>query len=189
MCGRFYIEPNANDYREIFEMLQKKLKGSETFDLLKTSGEIFPGDTAVVQVGNLRYAAMKWGFSGFDNKLIINARMETAEEKPLFKQAIKEHRCLILASGYYEWHKEGNVRTKYRFYHPDSPLALAGFYRQEKTTESARFVILTKAADDDIKEIHDRMPVIIPSDLQATWLEKGLSLADIKNAELRNQAV
>jgi len=189
MCGRYYIEPSAEDYREIFEMLQKKLKGSKAFDLLKTGGEIFPGDTVVVQVGNLRYAAMRWGFPCFDNKLLINARMETAWEKPTFKHAMKEQCCLVLANGYYEWRKEDGRKIKYRFYLPDSPLALAACFKMGKGDELPQFAILTKNADENIKTIHERMPVIITPDLQATWLAEGLEIRDIKIANLSFEEV
>jgi putative SOS response-associated peptidase YedK len=112
---------------------------------------------------------MKWGFSTSDGKLIINARSETAEEKPMFKSAMANRRCLIPASGYFEWKKDGKHKTKYAFHRSDGMLYLAGCYREEKDSPLPTFVILTRNAVGDIIDIHDRMPVIVPKDKIDDW--------------------
>jgi putative SOS response-associated peptidase YedK len=116
---------------------------------------------------------MRWGFTGFKKKPVINARSETALEKPMFRESMLERRCLVLASAYYEWKKEGNQKTKYRFYFPDTSLLLAGCYRQEQNEPVPRFTILTQEAYPDIEYIHDRMPVIVSANYASDWLKSG----------------
>ncbi len=81
MCGRYYISIDEQELRDIAREVEANLKGRYTQLSIKTEGEIFPSDTVPVQIGANEYVPMKWGFSGFDGKLIINARSETAAEK------------------------------------------------------------------------------------------------------------
>jgi len=136
----------------------------------KVSGEIFPTDTVPVQTGIGRYQAMRWGFVGFSGKPVINARSETALEKPMFKAPMLERRCLIPASGYYEWQKNGAKKIKYRFFIPGSPMYFAGCWRAEKDSPLDTFVILTRPAEGGAEAIHDRMPVIIPRSCTDAWM-------------------
>jgi len=117
---------------------------------------------------------MKWGFVSYDGKPIINARSETALEKPMFRESMIERRCLIPASGYYEWKKDGSRKTKHRIYLPDGPIYFAGCYRQEKDSPVSRYVILTRQAVQCIEFIHERMPVVIPKAHVEAWLHEGL---------------
>jgi putative SOS response-associated peptidase YedK len=120
---------------------------------------------------------MQWGFTGFDSKLLINARSETAQTKPTFKKPMLEHRCLVPASGYYEWQKVDNskAKTKYRFFNPESLLYLAGCYRKEQNSLLHRFVILTQTATPEFASIHNRMPVIVAPNQVKLWLQNGQS--------------
>jgi putative SOS response-associated peptidase YedK len=179
MCGRFYIEPETPTLEDIMLQMQR-------FEELrvKTSGEIFPTDIVAVKSSGGEYAAMRWGFTSFDGKPIINARSETASEKPMFRDSMRSRRCLIPASGYYEWKRDGVHKTKYRIYIPGDVLFLAGCWRVEagggEQTDGGgavtvpRFVILTRDAAPWIAEIHDRMPVIIPRDDTEDWLRDGV---------------
>jgi putative SOS response-associated peptidase YedK len=99
MCGRYYIEIDEKELQDIVDAVEKNIKEYPEQTTIKMSGEIFPTDIVPVQTGLNRYAAMKWGFVGFDGKPLINARSETALEKPMFRQAMLERRCLIPASG------------------------------------------------------------------------------------------
>ncbi|MDR2711584.1 MAG: SOS response-associated peptidase [Clostridiales bacterium] len=169
MCGRYYIEIDEKELQEICEEVQKNQQENSRQLIIKFSGEVFPTDIVPVQTGQNKFQAMKWGFSGFDGKPIINARSETALEKTMFKKPMQKRRCLIPASGYYEWQK--STKTKYQFYLPGSPIYFAGCYRQEKDDPYGSFVILTRQAASSIEEIHYRMPVIIPKEYTSFWLE------------------
>ena len=126
MCGRYYIdeEDSAAELQEIIEQLNRR--GAE----VKT-GEIYPTDTVPVLANNKSMViapfAMKWGYTLPDGKQIINARSETAADKPLFRDGMLQRRCLIPATNYFEWEKRGRDRIKYAIRACDSPiLYLAG---------------------------------------------------------------
>lgn len=90
---------------------------------------------------------MKWGYSGYGNK-VINARSETAFEKPMFRKSMQERRCLLPASGYYEWRRTpsgGKSKQKYALYRAGQPtIFMAGLWREEQGERLPVFVILTK---------------------------------------------
>lgn len=104
MCGRYYIaeEDCAAELQKIIEQLNRR--GAE----VKT-GEIYPTDTVPVLANNKSMVitpfAMKWGYTLPDGKQIINARSETAADKPLFRDGMLHRRCLIPATNYFEWEK------------------------------------------------------------------------------------
>ena len=178
MCGRFYIEIDEKELQDIVSAVEKNTRAQPeqmTFEATgrENSIEIFPTNVVPVQTGSGSYQQMKWGFTGFDKKPIINARSETALEKPMFRDSMRERRCLIPASGYYEWKKDGSIKTKYQFYLPNGPMYFAGCWRQEKSSGLLTFVILTRQAVNGAVEIHDRMPVIIPKDHAEAWLHDG----------------
>ena len=172
MCGRYYIDISDAELQEIVRSIEENRDSYEQLTF-KTGGEIFPTDIVPVQTGVGRYDLMKWGFTGFNGKPVINARSETAFEKPMFRESILERRCLAPASGYYEWKKEGGRKTKYRLFIPHTPMYLAGCWRQERGNGLYTFVILTRPAPECIAIIHDRTPVIIAPDRISVWLNGG----------------
>jgi putative SOS response-associated peptidase YedK len=179
MCGRYYIDISNDILREICAEVQQKAASTPEYEQLsiKFEGDILPSDIAPVQDASGAYVPMQWGFTGFDGKLLINARSETALEKPTFRESMLERRCLVPASGYYEWQKAGSGRekkTKYRFTLPDEPLYLAGCYRREQGSPLYRFVILTRQATSELAVIHDRMPLIIPPAQAKAWLAEDV---------------
>ncbi|MDX2108852.1 MAG: SOS response-associated peptidase [Verrucomicrobiota bacterium] len=105
----------------------------------------------------------------------INARSETAAEKPAFRTALRQRRCLIPASGFYEWKRDGKHKQPHYFHlADDEPLALAGLWETWQALDgSVRHTtcILTTAAYGIMLPIHDRMPVIIPSASWPLWLD------------------
>jgi putative SOS response-associated peptidase YedK len=105
---------------------------------------------------------------------IINARSETADEKRVFEQAWESRPCLVLSSGFYEWKApDGGPKQPYRVYREDYPaFAMAGLWDVwESETETIPCVtILTTDPNDFMKPIHDRMPVVLPQEMEAEWL-------------------
>ncbi len=174
VCGRYYIDLSEAGLLRIVESLEEQ--GAETSPLkVKTQGEVFPSDLVPAQTGPDRYQPMSWGFKGYGKRLIINARSETALEKPMFSQAMRDHRCLLPASGYYEWENLDGRKQRYAFHLPRGPLFLAGCYRQEKDSPVPSFVILTREAAPGFSHIHARMPVIIPQEGMTDWLTDSWS--------------
>ena len=179
MCGRYYLDDEIRDERLSEQIKQAMRIATKISAPMKTSGEIRPTDIAPViapSALNRRIGAfpMQWGFNHpTKGMLVFNTRMETATEKDLFVSSIDERRCLIPASGYYEWKKiDRNKKERYIFNAENhEPLYLAGLYI--RTSEEHRlpcFSVLTQDAEADIKAIHPRMPVIVPYSRAEEWL-------------------
>ncbi len=177
MCGRYTITRPADLVQEL---------GVETGQELAPRYNVAPTqDLPVVRAGTeggpgRELAVMRWGLVpswAKDPKIgnrMINARSETAAEKPSFRSAMRRRRCLVLADGFYEWAKEGGAKQPY-FIHlaGHRPFVFAGLWERwtkgDEPIES--FTILTTAANDKVRPLHDRMPVILPRDGHDLWLD------------------
>lgn len=126
-------------------------------------------------------AMFRWGLVPFWAKdpaignRMINARAETVAEKPSFRAAYRQRRCLVLADGFYEWKKEGEGKTPYFIsLQSGEPFAFAGLWETwrgkeaEETVQSA--TIITTAANDFMATVHHRMPVVLQADTAERWL-------------------
>ena len=160
MCGRYYFTRVSEDEKlnAVNKYMEKNYPGE-----YKT-GEIFPGDivpAVIDQQGKIVAVPAGFGFPGYqDNKLIINARSETAAEKKTFADCLQDRRMILPASGFYEWSHHDKEKTKYLFtVDAMQTIYLCGIY---KLVDGAyRFVILTRPANESMIEVHDRMPVIV----------------------------
>ena len=106
----------------------------------------------------------------------INARAETLANKPMFRDALDRRRALVLVDGYYEWlERRDDTKQPYRIARQDGePFALAGLWeRWENGSVHETVTIVTTAANDRIRPIHDRMPVVLPRDREDEWLDRG----------------
>ena len=176
MCGRYLIDDEA--YSDILMILY----GAEAMTGIHSGttpivarGEIFPTNFAPVLL-NDGAAVVRWGFPHWKgSNVIINARSETALEKPTFRKSLLDRRCVIPASGFYEWKRgAGKTKTKYFFRKPEEQkLYMAGFWNEftdSSGTAFNAFTILTTAANDSVAPIHDRMPVILAPDEHNYWI-------------------
>lgn len=179
MCSRYYIEKDDPEIEELTaRMKASPLTGRwQQTDQVLAYGEVRP--TNVVPViapdrrGEQAVFPMKWGYSG--RSFLINARAETAGIKPTFREDWSRHRCIIPASWYYEWEHirmdSGKVKTgdKYQIRPRDSKMTwLCGLYRMENGMP--HFVILTREPGEEIRFIHDRMPLILPEERIGAWI-------------------
>ena len=173
MCGRYYLDGEEPDIAALLAQVQA---ASDAQAVIKT-GEIFPTNIVPVITAQKPLLA-KWGFTKYNGKgQIINARSETAIDKPTFRRPLLENRCLIPATNYFEWQKTGSKKQKTALMLPDQqPLFMAGFFRREQNVPYPVFVIMTREAGHSIAHIHDRMPVILPRAMQRKWLSPGLDL-------------
>jgi len=120
-----------------------------------------------------------------DNKIsahLINARMETLDEKPSFRAAYKQRRCLIPATGFYEWQKTDHGKQAYHISRQDRQLfAFAGLweYWEHNAETTYSCTIITTAANALMQSIHDRMPIIIAKQNYRLWLDKQQPPADV----------
>lgn len=170
MCGRYeiFIKSDNRDMAYIAEYIKKRHNNANCI----RTGEIFPTNTApVIAELNNEIAAelFVWGFPKFKgNGVIINARSETASEKPSFRSSLIERRCVIPSTGFYEWKHDG-TNKKYKFNLPYlENLYMAGIWNEYNGER--RYVILTAAANRSMSGIHDRMPVIIPKSEIKRWI-------------------
>ena len=110
---------------------------------------------------------LKWGFPGFDKgKLLINARAESVKTKSTFADSFASRRCVLPAAGFYEWDRK---KEKVTFRLGDKPiLYLAGIYRPYGAEK--RFVVLTREANDSMRPVHDRMPLILSKEEVRPWV-------------------
>ncbi len=171
MCGRFYIDDEDEQYRQILSLLYQQNPNDAAL-LTMSKGEIFPTNAVpVVEANGPRL--MGWGFSRFDGKgRVINARSETLAEKPMFRSALQSGRCLIPATGYFEWDRRADGKRKYRLRPAHGGMFyLAGLYRTEASAMLPLFVILTAPAAEEIRFLHERMPVIFCGDAGGGWLD------------------
>jgi len=181
MCGRYLIDDSISD-NELYAALYNS--GVSVGGKSAKRGEIFPTDAAPVLVNggkDLTASLMIWGFTKFSGKgVIINARAETAREKPMFANAIKFRRCVVPSSGFYEWRHDsrGKATEKLLFRLESKPvLYMAGLYKVATGFNGAtnerpepRFVVLTREPNDIMRPVHNRMPVILPADALTSWI-------------------
>lgn len=176
MCGRFSLTTTSEAIAQNF--------GLSEIPLVEPRWNIAPTQavaTVVVSENRRQFQWMRWGLIPFwtkDKKIkspLINARLETVTEKPSFRTAIKQRRCLILADGFYEWQKIGKHKQPYHFRLEAGQLfAFAGLWdcwRSPNAEEIISCTILTTVANEQVRSIHHRMPVIVPPDLYDLWLD------------------
>ena len=174
MCGRFALYLQAGAFADIF--------GCPPPDDLAPRYNIVPdSDIVVVRAGEgarvaerLRWGLLPpWAEAPNDRGRQINARSETVFEKPSFKSAALRHRCLIPASGFFEWQKGGGPSRPYFIHRQDGePVAMAGIWRQSRFGEITVLTcaILTMDAYPSITGIHHRMPVMLEPEAWDAWL-------------------
>jgi putative SOS response-associated peptidase YedK len=132
---------------------------------------------------------LRWGLvpywaqdASIGNRL-INARAESAGEKPAFRQSFRKQRCLVVADGFYEWKKEGPVKQPFLIRRQDRlPFAFAGLWARWRDPAGPppleTFTILTTSPNDLLRPLHDRMPVILDRDAYGPWLDPAASDPD-----------
>lgn len=168
MCGRYTFSAKSDS-----DMIRQVQESLEARNIEVKTGVVNPGDVAAVIASNRRLEpqafGMKWGYTLSSGKLVFNARSETAADKSLFADGMKQRRCLIPADSYFEWQHKANNKQKYEIApNGASGFCLAGIYRIEG--KQAVFSILTRDPAENISMIHDRMPVILPTATAADWL-------------------
>ena len=181
MCGRYFIDDaeTTAEMRKIFNEINQRYHNTYQSVVLKT-GEIFPTNIAPVLINEQKTTQpvlMTWGYPKWNNSgAVINARAETAQEKPMFRLSIPQRRCIIPSNGFFEWdHSKDHPKTKFLLNQKDSPmLYMAGLYSVFTDPDGkkyAAYVILTASANADVRPIHGRMPLIIESGLHEQWLQ------------------
>lgn len=189
MCGRFAITLPKEAMTSLFQaVLANDLPETPNFNVCPTT-QIH----AVSAEGGRRVVSMRWGFlphwykSPTDGPLLINARAETVAEKPAFRAACRERRCLIPATGFYEWTKDEDGKRLPWYIRPadGAPLVFAGIWQRwdKGETPLTTCAIVTTSAGKKMSEIHHREPVTLRREDYALWLgDEGKGAAALMKA-------
>lgn len=180
MCGRYSLFADYSSLLERFDIEEVSIDESEytpSYNIAPTHQVL-----AVVNDGTKnRLGMLRWGLIppwAKDEKIgskMINARAETAAEKPSFRNAFKKKRCLIIADSFYEWRRTDDQKTPMRIkLKSGEPFAFAGLWESWKSPEGkiiSTCSILTTKPNDLMATIHDRMPVVLSKDAEKVWLD------------------
>jgi len=181
MCGRFTLRTPLTELVAAFAIDEPNLPSvSPRYNIAPSQPVFAVREKPGVSPTRREAVWLRWGLipawaadPAIGNRM-INARAETVAQKPAFRTALKRRRCLVAADGFYEWKAEGKVKQPY-FIHftDDRPFALAGMWESWETPDHSSVescTILTTDANDIMRPIHDRMPVILGPSAYAKWL-------------------
>ena len=187
MCGRYSLTADLGELALRFEFDGDRLAFEPVYNVAPT-----PEVLTVVGRETRRGGFMRWGLipywakSASTGSRTINARAETVGEKPAFRDALRQRRCLVLADGFYEWQRVGRAQRPMRVVlRSGEPFAFAGLWSAWRDPDGHAVpscTIITTAANDLLRPIHDRMPVVLPREMAGLWLDQRadgpIALAD-----------
>jgi putative SOS response-associated peptidase YedK len=186
MCGRFTLTKPIPVLAEMFLFPETAAPQEPRFNIAPTQG--VAAVRAPKGLEHRELAFLRWGLipswatdPSIGNRL-INARAETVAEKPSFRAAFRHRRCLVLADGFYEWQRLAGKKQPYYFRIRDGqPFAFAGLWErwedQGKPVESC--TLLTTEANEVLRPVHDRMPVILEANKYNSWLDPSVQEAEL----------
>ncbi len=179
MCGRYTLTVTVRDLQAILPALEATEAILPRYNIAPTQDAPVVANDAPARLASFRWGLIpRWAKDATIGSRLINARSETLHEKPSFRDAFKKRRCLVLADGFYEWQVvPGQTRKQpIRITLPDGgPFALAGLWEEWASPDGPlrTFTIVTTEANDQIRPVHDRMPVILQPDAFPVWLDAG----------------
>ena len=179
MCGRFSLIADLGELARRFEFDGNQLDLEPNYNVAPTQNIL-----TVVGGENRRGGFMRWGLiphwaksASFGSRM-INARAETAAQRSAFRDAFRRRRCLVLADGFYEWQRAGSVKKPIRIVRESGePFAFAGLWAVWKDPDGNTVpscTIITTEANDLLRPIHHRMPVILPRQMEEFWLDRDV---------------
>lgn len=189
MCGRFAVTLPPDAMAQLFGAAPANdLADVPNYNVCPT----VPVNVCSLGDSGRRLSAMRWGFIPHwykkpnDGPLLINARGETVAEKPAFRAAARERRCLIAMDGFYEWDRQGDEKLPWFIHRADgSPMVVAGVWQtwDQGDAPVTTCAIVTVEATGQMANIHNRIPVILEPDDFGLWLgENGKGAAPLMKA-------
>ena len=185
MCGRMVLTRSAREIADAFEVgeavedceLGPRYNVAPSQDILALRA----GPSGARQLARLHWGLIpSWSKQRSSSYRMINARSETAAEKPSFREALRKRRCIVPIDGFYEWQAPpkgaGQAKVPHFFRHPEGRgLAIAGLWESWTDTETGEVVesctLLTTEANRDVRPVHHRMPVFLPESEFTRWLD------------------
>ena len=178
MCGRYALGVNPDELREVFDLVHAE-PFAPRYNIAPSSEA--PVVLASSKRGGWSAERLTWGlvpaWAGTPElgRRAFNARLESAREKPMFRESAATRRCLVPATGYYEWAGSGRTKQPWFFSARDAPiLALAGLWSRWRAPEGGllhTFSVLTQPAEGAAAAVHHRMPVRVAPSAWSAWLE------------------
>lgn len=183
MCGRFTLTASPDQLTTLFQLPEEPVVVPR-YNIAPTQPvAIVRMNPQQAQAGEREWALTYWGLIPSWSKdpsigaRMINARSETVTEKPSFRAAFKRRRCLVPASGFYEWQKQAKGKQPHYITTPDgAPFAIAGLWEYWEGADGSALescTLLTTSANALMQPLHDRMPVIVAPEDYAQWLGSG----------------
>lgn len=175
MCGRYTLKTPVSVLAERFDIEEPPSSITPSYNIAPTQQIA----TVLAENGKRKLEMLHWGLipswakdPEVGNRM-INARAETVAEKPSYRKAFQERRCLILADGFYEWQKTDNGKQPFYIRMEDeSPFAFAGLWESWRNGREIRScTIITTDPNELAAPIHNRMPVILHSEDYEMWLD------------------
>lgn len=195
MCGRFVTASDPDDLARLFEVDDRRADLPVSYNVAPT----MPVYAVAEHAGARHLVSFRWGLVptwADDPKVgsrMINARAETVADKPAYRTALARRRCLIPADGFYEWRVTAGRRTPLYIHGSNgAPLAFAGLWEAWRQPDGAWLrtcSIVTLAATSRLRELHERMPVVLPAAAWQPWLDRTERRATVAQALLAQPAV
>lgn len=176
MCGRYSLIADIQELARQFEFDGTGFENSPRYNVAPTQAVLTVTNRDERQGEYMRWGLIpSWAKDASIGNRMINARSETAAQKPSFRNALQRRRCLVLADGFYEWQKVGKGKRPMRIVLKSrEPFAFAGLWETWRSPERENIhscTIVTTKANDLLRPIHERMPVILPRQLDEFWLD------------------
>ena len=176
MCGRFTLTTNLGAIAKRFGVSRFLEEVGPRYNIAPTQTVIVVSDDGTRHLTQMRWGLIpSWAKDPAIGNRMINARAETVATKPAFRVALRNRRCLIPADGFYEWTPAGRRKQPvYIALKSRAPFAFAGLWEAWISPEGQEIkscTIITTEANDLLKPIHDRMPVIVTQEAEAVWLD------------------
>jgi putative SOS response-associated peptidase YedK len=180
MCGRFTLMLDAEELKSEFDLQQVPADVYPRYNIAPSQPLLVVADWAARRAEWMRWGLVpSWAKDPAIGSKMINARSETVQEKPSFRNAFSRRRCLILADGFYEWQRlpgKGQSIPYYFYSSREKPFAFAGLWEVWRSPEGEDLrscTILTTQANGVVAPVHERMPVILSAEGMGAWLSPG----------------
>ena len=199
MCGRYTLSVPLSNLVDAFDISPPEFDYRPRYNIAPTQEvPVIAQDERGRRMGLLRWGLVpSWAKDPAIGNRMINARSETAAQKPAFRSALRQRRCLVPADGFYEWKKEGGgeggkpTKTPFWIHRAGGEtFAFAGLWERWEPGDGPplyTFTILTTEASPEIRHIHPRMPVILPTATRPSWLDASSDPVPLLDS-LRNSA-
>ncbi len=179
MCGRYSLVADLGEFAQRFEFDGDWLSFDAAYNIEPTQQVLTvreEGDGSPRRAAFMRWGLIPaWAKDPSTGNRMINAKAETVAEKAAFRAALRRRRCLVLADGFYEWQRVGQRKRPMRIaLSTGEPFAFAGLWETWRDPTGERIqscAIITTTANELLSPIHDRMPVILPKESEAIWLD------------------